>query len=172
MEPTVFCHSPLGEAIVLFKTGFSQLSSFNPKTGFTVDGIHYCCGEAWYQASKAAHFKDWESRKKIIQLRSPRKMKELGQDIKGYNQSEWENVCVSVVLRGLREKMMQNREARELLLSTKNAIIGEASSFDCFWGTGVDIHAAVGADTKFWQGRNEMGKALMKIRDELMYSDM
>ena len=169
MEPNVFCQSPSGEPVVLFKTGFSLLSSFNPSTGFVIDGTTYRCGEAWHQASKAAHFKDWESHKKIMQLRSPKKMKEVGQSIKGCNEDEWVCFCTHIIMRGLRAKMMQNQDARELLLSTKNAVIGESSSFDSFWGTGIDIHSDEAANFKAWPGRNEMGKCLMKIRDELMY---
>ena len=172
MDPTVFCHSALGEPVVLFKTGFSLLSNFNPKTAFLVDGATYCSGEAWYQASKAAYFKDWESHTKIMALKSPRKIKDLGHNIKGYKEDEWEHICLSVMLRGVREKMMQNREARELLMSTKNAIIGESSSFDSYWGTGIDIHDAESTDVKSWKGRNEMGKCLMKVRDDIMYNGL
>ena len=167
-----FRHPSLGEPVVLFKTGFSLLSNFNPSTAFVVDGTRYSSGEAWYQASKAAHFKDWESHSKILALRSPKKIKDLGLNIKGYKDDEWEKVCISVMLRGVREKMTQNREARELLISTQNAIIGESSFFDSYWGTGIDIHDAAATDSKYWQGRNEMGKCSMKVRDDIIYSGL
>jgi ribA/ribD-fused uncharacterized protein len=169
MASTVFCHSTYGEPLVLFKTGYSLLSNFNPRTPFTIDGVTYFSGEAWYQASKAAHFEDFESRDLIMATKSPKKTKELGQHIKGYKEDEWNKVCLGVMLRGVREKMKQHRGARELLLSTNNAIIGEASAFDSFWGIGVDINNSASLDFKFWNGQNEMGKCLMKVRDELMY---
>ena len=169
MESTTFCHSAYGEPLVLFKTGYSLLSNFNPRTPFTIDGETYGSGEAWYQASKAAHFNDWDSRGLIMATKSPRKAKELGQNIKGYKEEEWNKICIAVMLRGVCEKMKQNQGARNLLLSAKNATIGEASAFDTFWGIGVDINDSAATDFKCWTGRNEMGKCLMKVRDELSF---
>ena len=154
--------------MVLFKTGYSLLSNFNPTCPFIIDGVRYNCVEGWYQASKAAYFKDWASHKLIMSTRSPRKMKEIGKTIKGYKEDEWEKVCTEVMYQGVREKMLQNQEARELLISTKHSIIGESTSFDVFWSTGVDISDTTANDVKFWVGKNEMGNCLMKVRDELI----
>jgi ribA/ribD-fused uncharacterized protein len=164
---TLFCKSAIGEPMVLFKTGYSLLSNFNCSSPFTIDGVRYNSVEAWYQASKAAYFKDWDSHKLIMSTKSPRKMKEFGKSIKGYDENEWEDTCVEVMLRGVREKILQNQQVRELLISTKNGIIGESTSFDKFWSTGVDILEPTANDVKLWVGKNKLGNCLMRVRDEL-----
>ena len=84
-----------------------------------------------------------------------------------YDAEEWNKICTWVVLRGVREEILQNEDARKLLMETGEAVIGEATQVDKFWGTGVGIDEATAADCKNWPGQNEMGKCLMKVRDEM-----
>lgn len=53
-------------------------------------------------------------------------------------------------------KFSQYRYLKQLLLGTGDAKLIEDSPIDSFWGVGAD-----------GRGRNELGKALMKIRDVL-----
>ena len=64
--------------------------------------------------AKPEYFKDWYSLKLIMSTKSPRKMKEIGQNIKGYKEDEWHKVCTSVMFQGVLEKLVQNSAAREL----------------------------------------------------------
>jgi N-glycosidase YbiA len=53
-------------------------------------------------------------------------------------------------------KFTQHKHLRDILLSTGNKIIREASPYDSYWGIGPD-----------GKGKNKLGKILMKIREEL-----
>lgn len=57
-------------------------------------------------------------------------------------------------------KFTQNKECRNLLLSTGDSILEEASPYDMFWGTG-----------KNKKGENHLGKLLMETREFLMEED-
>ena len=167
MDPTIFGYTTCGSPLVLFKSGYSLFSNFNPKTPFTYEGVNYRCVEQYYQASKASHFKDHDTWKKVMAARSPKQMKELGNSVVGYDYEKWENECLLVMKRGVREKMLQNPEAKKLLLLTKSAQIVEASRFDGYWSIGVDIEDHGVWNTNNWVGDNHMGKILMEVRDNL-----
>ena len=167
MANTRFQFTISGSPIVLFKSGYSPLSPFNPKTPFTVNGVTYVCGEAYYQAEKARRFKDYDALRKIMEAKSPKVMKEIGRSIRGYDDDDWQRCAVDVMRQGIREKMSQNIEARRLLLSTEKSVIADANQFDKFWGIGIDIDDASVFDPRNWTGDNNMGKLLMQVRDEL-----
>ncbi|KAH8092610.1 hypothetical protein BXZ70DRAFT_1010695 [Cristinia sonorae] len=69
---------------------------------------------------------------------------------------DWFNVNISKMYETLRLKFSQHLDLRAELLGTGDAILVEASEKDAFWGYGPDR-----------RGRNELGKALMKLREEL-----
>lgn len=70
--------------------------------------------------------------------------------------SDWYNVNISVMEEVVLLKFTQHRKLYEMLLGTGDRELVEASPVDAFWGYGHDR-----------KGRNELGKALMKIRDQL-----
>jgi len=69
---------------------------------------------------------------------------------------DWFDVNVEVMDTVLRAKFTQHGELREKLLGTGNRELIEDSPDDVFWGIGRD-----------GQGRNELGKALMRLRGRL-----
>ncbi|KAI5832766.1 DUF1768-domain-containing protein [Schizophyllum commune Tattone D] len=69
---------------------------------------------------------------------------------------DWLQVNIEMMDRAIYHKFKQHHDLREELLSTGDAELIEDSDKDAFWG--------VGADRK---GRNELGKALMRLRDIL-----
>ncbi|THH27317.1 hypothetical protein EUX98_g6868 [Antrodiella citrinella] len=69
---------------------------------------------------------------------------------------DWFEVNIEKMYETLRLKFSQHEGLRAELLSTGDAILVEASDKDAFWGSGPN-----------GQGRNELGKALMRLRDEL-----
>lgn len=56
----------------------------------------------------------------------------------------------------LRAKVSQHEDVKEALLKTGNAQIVENSPVDYFWGCGADN-----------TGQNEVGKAWVRVREEL-----
>lgn len=69
---------------------------------------------------------------------------------------EWNEYRITAMEKAVRAKFMQNPELAKKLLATGDAELVEENSWnDTFWGTTNGI------------GQNNLGKILMKIRDEL-----
>ena len=87
-------------------------------------------------------------------------------NIRNYNQQTWEESAKSVCYEGIKLKFVQNPWLRNLLLSTNDDVLGEAT-YDKFWGTGVPIHRNDCTDRTQWHSTGIMGEMLMEIRMEL-----
>ena len=72
---------------------------------------------------------------------------------------DWNSIKSHVMERVLRAKFAQHRSAQSLLLSTGQKRLVEDSPVDNVWGSGRNN-----------DGQNLLGKALMKLRDELRTS--
>lgn len=73
-----------------------------------------------------------------------------------------------IVYEGNLLKFSQNPILKKFLMETKDLIIVEASPYDKIWGIGMseddsDIH-----DELKWKGQNLLGKAIMKVREQLV----
>ncbi|KAM6490595.1 hypothetical protein JOM56_013938 [Amanita muscaria] len=69
---------------------------------------------------------------------------------------DWLQININKMEESLWHKFTQHADLRAELLSTGNAELVEASDKDAFWGWGADHH-----------GRNELGKALERLRAKL-----
>ena len=71
---------------------------------------------------------------------------------------DWEAVKLSIMEEIVFAKFSQNEDLREMLLSTGEAELKEGNSWnDLVWGV----------SPKTGKGRNNLGKILMKVREEL-----
>lgn len=66
----------------------------------------------------------------------------------------------------LRAKFSQNPALKDYLVATGDAILVEAAPKDKIWGIGMGENNPDVGDSKKWNGRNLLGKALMEVRDE------
>lgn len=110
----------------------------------------YDTNEHYYQSQKANNLssKDW-----IKNSPTPYLAMIIGRGLRPQEMvNDWDNKKVGVMLTGLRAKFTQNKELRQKLLDTGNAILHEDSPTDLFWGK---------------KGKDMLGKLLMKIRDEI-----
>lgn len=153
-----------GTEIVLFHTGFSIFSNFYTSL-FNVDGQRYFHVEQFYQAKKAEWFNDLATMQNILKARAPRKCKELGRNVENYDYVEWQSIAEQFMYRAVKEKFLQNPIAKDCLLNTGTALIAEATKFDKFWGTGLDIENDSNRDPTKWLGDNRLGKILMQVRE-------
>lgn len=124
-------------------------------------GRRYTTAEQYMMASKAAVFGDAEAEAAILAMTDPRDIKAAGRGVRGFDEAVWDAVKFDVVVRANRLKFM-DEAAREVLLSTGERPIVEASPVDRVWGSGP-ISKADGT----WGGENLLGKALMVVRWEL-----
>jgi len=114
-----------------------------------LDGIKYPTTENAYQASKTIQKKSREQFETI----SPGKAKRMGQKLE--IRDDWDDVKVSIMTDLNRQKYNQ-APFRQHLLSTGDYQIVEGNTWgDVFWGVCNGV------------GENNLGKIIMKIREEL-----
>lgn len=130
---------------------------FDNFSSFQVDwrGRRWPTSEHAYQA---AHFFETapELVEQIFAARSAHEAYKLAKANADKAPDNWDEIKVGVMEEIIRAKCEQNLYVKEKLLLTLDEIIVEDSPKDSFWGWGADR-----------QGRNELGKIWMKLRDEL-----
>ena len=139
------------EEIVAFKDEYSFLNTVYPvKTEY--EGLSYPSAESAFQASKLM---DNAERKRFAEC-SPDKAKSKGAVITPYD--GWESSRLSIMESILENKFSGNPELRQKLLSTgsRKLIYGNKKK-DTYWGVNLIT----------WEGENNLGKILMKIRNKL-----
>ncbi len=156
--------SPSGEI------GKSCLSQWWPAS-FTVNGLRYPTAEHLMMAEKARLFGDEETRARILKTTSPGEAKRFGRDVRGFDESVWEQSRIEFVVRGNLAKFGQNPELSKFLLNTKDHVLVEASPVDRIWGVGLAADDERVEDPEQWQGLNLLGFALMEVRRLLQESD-
>lgn len=140
-----------------FKGDFFFLSNFYERP-VLYEGLVYQNTEAAFQAAKCESIHD---RKQFCTLR-PSQAKQLGRRV--YLRPDWEGVKDQVMKDILQCKFSQSPHLKMLLLETGDALLVEGNTWhDNYWGNCTcprcqDI-----------QGRNQLGKTLMQIREELRH---
>ena len=144
-----------GKKITEFQGEYRFLSNFW-KDPFQLDGYVYQTNEHYYQSMKFR--KNSDIRKEIRDAPSPAIAKKIARDKKQYIRSDWYEVNLEVMKKGLVAKFTQNKLLRQKLLATGNAILEEGNNWnDNFFGI----------DLKTGKGDNHLGKLLMEVRSEL-----
>jgi ribA/ribD-fused uncharacterized protein len=86
----------------------------------------------------------------------PRDAFDLAHQHRQFVRGDWYQVNVKIMDDVLSHKFIQHDDLKRELLATGDAELIEASDNDSFWGWGADH-----------KGRNELGKALMRLRAKL-----
>ena len=146
------------------KACFSQWFPSN----FEVDGIMYNCAEQYMMAEKARVFEDEEIRAKILAASDPKIIKALGREVKNFSVKKWAPVSKEIVVKGNMHKFAQNIELFQFLHGTGNRILVEASPYDTIWGIGMQESDEGILNPHNWKGYNQLGFALMEVRDALL----
>lgn len=146
--------------------GDPTLSNWGPAP-FEYKGHKFFNSEQAFMWEKAMCFKDLEIAKLILEARNPRVAKELGREVKNYNEQQWAKQRYKAMYDVCLAKFSQNQDQRETLLNTGNRTIVEASPYDTIWGVGIHWTDEKILDEKNWRGQNLLGKALMDVRKTL-----
>lgn len=135
-----------------FKDEYRFLSNFW-FSEIEFEGIRYQTNEHAYQAAKTL---DQDERIYISKLPKPGDAKRYGRRIK--LREDWESVKFDIMYRINLDKYTSNLSLKKKLLDTCNEYIQEGNMWgDTIWGI----------DLKTGKGENNLGKILMRIRDEL-----
>lgn len=136
-----------------FQGPYRFLSNFW-KCRFVWDNILWRSSENAYVAAKTL---DRELRLEISTIDKPGDVKRFGRKIE--IRPDWEEVKIGLMTEIVREKFGQNGDLALKLLDTERIILEEGNTWkDRFWGI---------CPPGSGNGRNELGKILMKIRGEL-----
>lgn len=118
----------------------------------TYEGITYPSSEHAYQAAKTL---DPHVREMMSLVNSPGQVKKLGQNVD--IRPDWEEIKINVMRDIVTAKFEQNEYLMRLLMETKGCHLIEGNTWgDRFWG-----------ECPIGTGRNELGKILMSIRDDI-----
>lgn len=152
--------------IVFFYGTSDYFSQFHPSK-FTINEVEYSCCEQYMMHQKAVLFGDKEMEEKILNETKPGNMKKFGRKVKNFDEDEWTKKCREIVFDGNMAKFSQNEHLKEALLKTGNKLIAEASPRDRRWGIGMGATNKDATKPHLWKGKNWLGEALMKVRQEL-----
>lgn len=132
-----------------FRGKYYFLSNFY-SSQVTWEGITYQNNEAAFQSAKVL---DKNNRQKFANL-DPSASKRKGRNVQ--LRYDWEKVKFDIMYQICFAKFSQNSDLREKLLLTGNEILEEGNNWgDRIWGT---VNG---------KGQNNLGKILMRVREEL-----
>ena len=155
------------EEMVCFKGENATFSNFNKDFPIVVDGKTFKCNEQYIVYRKAEMFNDEEAAEQVMGMTDPRKMKQLGHNIRHYNHKVWQENCVEVITHCNEVKYTTHENAMKALLATKGKKIAEATQSK-EWGVGISLDNEDCLNYSRWTGQNKMGVILMEIRDKVI----
>ncbi len=135
---------------------------------FDYAGKHFLNAEQFMMYHKVMMFGKYDLAEQIMKSKDPYECKKIaGQKFPEFRAEIWEEVCQTVVKRGVKAKFVQNPDLLKKLLGTGEALLAECSPYDRKWGIGIDIKDPDRLDCSKWKGSNYLGRILMEVRDEL-----
>ena len=137
--------------MMTLRGAFDFLSNFYPAK-VEMEGICYQNSEAAFQAQKCVDVADKASFAELTAVKAKRR----GRQVK--LRPDWDAVRIGIMEEVVRAKFTQNPDLAARLVATGTMPLGEGNDFgDTFWGV----------DAKTGKGENNLGRILMKIREEL-----
>jgi ribA/ribD-fused uncharacterized protein len=146
--------------------GKGCLSQWWP-AAFTVDGLVYASAEHFMMAGKALLFGDAETADLIRAAPHPKRAKDLGRQVRGFDEQRWAERRYDLVVTGNLAKFGQHDDLRDFLLGTGSRVLVEAAPNDRIWGIGLPADHEHSTSPEHWQGLNLLGFALMEVRRRL-----
>jgi len=135
---------------------------------FTVDEVEYNCCEQYMMAQKAVMFMDDKMFDEIMASNSPRQQKACGRKVKNFNAADWDSKARDIVYKANYAKFSQNKDLLKILMNTKGTTLVEASPYDKIWGIGMKSDNPKAQNRETWNGKNWLGEAITKVREDLI----
>ena len=140
--------------ITSFSGEYAFLSNFYPHP-VDIDGDIYLTNEHAFQAPKTD---DPAEREKVRDAKTPAAAKSLGKRV--ILRDGWDQERFAVMERLVQAKFTDPELAAKLLATGKRELIEGNTWRDTTWG-------CIMTRDGLWRGRNELGKILMQVREEL-----
>ena len=132
--------------------------------------ISFPTSEHLFMYLKAIYFSDFDTAEQIKQATTPKEAKKLGRRVRGFKESQWEEVRENFMYQSIDMKRRADSNFEKELLKEehRDKTFVEASPFDKVWGIGLK-EDDLGADNEeMWLGLNLLGKTLTKLRDDII----
>ena len=139
---------------IVFFTKRCPLSNHYP-CEFEYNGTRYYNGEQLFMVQKARTFDDTECLTQILRTENPAACKGIGKKIKGFRSHEWQQEVEEAITPGLYNKFRDNKVCRNMLLSTGDRLIGEATTEDP-WGVGMRLNDPEVLNQQKWTGKKNI----------------
>jgi len=95
-----------------------------------------------------------------------KKIKQLGREVKNFDDTFWAKRREKIVLFGAREKFNQNPDLKQIFMNTGDTLFAESSPYDRVWGIFLDEAKARKTPPSQWPGLNLLGKVLDTLKAE------
>lgn len=142
----------------------AYLSNWYPSP-FTVEKKNFSSMEQFMMYRKAICFGDETVATKILSTDDASKIKALGRQVSNYDEHIWNGIRQIVVYKGLLAKFSQNKDLKDRLKSTGEAILAECAVKDLIWSVGLSMKDPNRLDKTKWKGQNLLGYTLMMVRE-------
>lgn len=137
------------------------------KAPFTIKDQTFINVEQYMMYQKAITFKDMETAEKILKSTNSREIKDLGRQVKNYNDTVWNGLRQLVVYDAIMAKFSQNEDIKKQLLETGDEMLVECNGEDSIWAIYMYEDNPDIQDISKWKGQNLLGFTLMRVRDNL-----
>lgn len=109
---------------------YGCFSNFS-KHSFVINGIVYKTSEHYFQSKK---FEGSIFEKETILVKTPMEAANLGHDRSKPLREDWENVKNKIMYDAVFAKFKSNKDIKNILISTGDEVIIEATKEDYYWG--------------------------------------
>lgn len=141
-------------AIYFYSTrdAYGCFSNFSAH-GIELKGIWWPTSEHYFQAQK---FAGTPHEEQVQRAKTPKQAAEMGRDRSRPLRADWEQVKDDVMREAVLAKFVRHHDIQQILLSTGDEELIEATTNDYYWGCGTNK-----------TGKNMLGKILMEVRSEI-----
>lgn len=155
------------ETALVFFTRHAAFSNHHPSP-FTLKGTSYANMEHYLAHRRALLSEDQDMIQRALAASDPLEAKSVLNALKHDHVEQWEDRVENTLIAGLRQKFKQNDNLLKYLKNTQGLELGEASK-DPKWGIGMSLDDADVLDSTKWiPSGNRLGRALSKIREEVL----
>jgi N-glycosidase YbiA len=135
---------------------YGCFSNFS-RHSFWLDEKQWQTSEHYFQAQK---FLNTEYYDLVHKAKTPREAATHGRNRSFPLRQDWQEVKEDAMRKALHAKFTQNKEIKDVLLSTHDQDLVEETTDDYYWGCGTDR-----------TGKNRLGVLLVELRNKLIQSE-